>query len=109
MAKFVLIPWYATVARGDAFAEAVTEIAPIVLRYGATRYAVQRSLDDRYKINQLAWFESKVDWYRYWEGPEMINFRAANSGRYQVPVVYGWHDELTVGELAQAPEPVPAR
>jgi hypothetical protein len=108
MAKFVLLPWYATVGRGDALADAVAEMAPVVLRYGATRYAVQRSLDDRYKINQLSWFESKVDWYRYWDGPEMIDFRATNMGRYQVPIVYVWHDELTVGGIVPAAEPVTA-
>ena len=108
MAGVVHIPWYATVGRGDVLADAVVEIAPLALRYGATRYEVQRSRDDRYKILHMSWFESKVDWYRYWDGPEMIEFRADNGGRYQIPVVPVWHDELTVGALAPAPEPVPA-
>ncbi|HEY5319000.1 MAG TPA: hypothetical protein VIJ20_13515, partial [Solirubrobacteraceae bacterium] len=99
MSSIVYIPWYATVLRHEQFAEAVVEMAPVVLRYGATRYAVHRSRDDRYKITQMAWFESKMDWYKYWEGPEMTEFRAANSGHYQIPVVYVWHDELTVGEI----------
>jgi hypothetical protein len=107
MAGVVHIPWYATVARLDAFAEAVAEIAPIALRYGASRYSVHRSRDDRYKILQLAWFESKADWYTYWDGPEVIEFRASHSGLYQIPVVYVWHDELTAGALVSAEEPVP--
>ena len=108
MSGVVYIPWYATVLRHDSFAEAVTEIAPVVLRYGATKYAVHRSRDDRYKITQMAWFEAKSDWYRYWDGPEMIEFRASHSRRYQIPVVYVWHDELTVGELVTAEQPVSA-
>jgi len=108
MAGVVYIPWYATVLRHDAFAEAVVEIAPVALRYGATRYSVHRSRDDRYKITQMAWFESKTDWYRFWDGPEMIEFRRAQSGKYQVQVVYVWHDELTLGGLVPAEEPVPA-
>ena len=108
MSSIVYIPWYATVLRHEQFAEAVVEMAPVVLRYGATRYAVHRSRDDRYKITQMAWFESKMDWYKYWEGPEMTEFRAANSGHYQIPVVYVWHDELTVGEIVTADESVPA-
>jgi hypothetical protein len=108
MESVVYIPWYATVKQQEEFAEAVTEIAPVVLRYGATRYAVHRSRDDRYKITQMAWFESKPDWYKFWEGPEMIEFRAAHSGHFQIPVVYVWHDEMTVGALAPTPEPVPA-
>ncbi|HWF35696.1 MAG TPA: hypothetical protein VG295_09985 [Solirubrobacteraceae bacterium] len=104
MSSIVYIPWYATVLRHDALAEAVAEVAPIALRYGATRYAVHRSRDDRYKITQMSWFESEADWYRYWEGPEMIEFRADNSGRFQVPIVYVWHDELTAGEIVIADE-----
>jgi hypothetical protein len=113
VAGLVHVPWYATVARQETFAEGVAQIAPLVLRYGATQYAVQRSRDDRYKILQMAWFESKLDWYRYWDGPEMIEFRRRNLGHYQIPVVYVWHDELAAGALGPevaldpAPDPEP--
>jgi hypothetical protein len=107
----VYIPWYATLFRQETFAEAVAAVAPLALRYGATRYAVHRSRDDRYRITQMAWFESQDDWYRYWEGPEMIEFRARNQGRFQIPVVYVWYDELAAGELGPEvpllPEPEP--
>jgi hypothetical protein len=88
----VHIPWYATGFRGDQFEAALLEIAPIAMRYGATAYEVFRYRDDRYKFLQSSVFESKLDWERYWDGPEMIQFRAANQGRYQVPVVYQWTD-----------------
>jgi hypothetical protein len=102
VASVVYVPWYATILRQETFAEKVAAIAPVVLRYGATQYAVHRSLDDRYKITQMAWFESKNDWYRYWDGPEMINFRADNVRHYQIPVVYGWNEEIVVGRLEVA-------
>ena len=112
MAGVVHIDWYATVLRQDAFAAEVAYVAPLALRYGATQYAVHRSRDDRYKISQMAWFESKVDWYRYWEGVEMIEFRRRNVGRYQIPINYVWMDELAAGslgpEVPTAPEPEPA-
>jgi hypothetical protein len=94
--------------RQEAFAESVCEIAPVALRYGATKYAVHRSLDDRYKITQMAWFDSDLDWYRYWDGPEMIAFRADQAGRYQIPIVYVWHEEMTVGAIVAAEEPASA-
>jgi hypothetical protein len=107
VAGVVYIPWYATVLRWRAFSDDVVRIAPLALRYGATKYAVHRSRDDRYKITQMSWFESKADWYRYWDGPEMLEFRRRNMGHYQIPVVYVWHDELAVGEFG--PEvPLPA-
>ena len=80
MPGVVWIPWYATVLRQEPFAAEVSRVAPLSLRYGATQYAVHRSRDDRYRITQMVWFEDKADWYRYWDGPEMIEFRARNSG-----------------------------
>ena len=117
MAGVVHIPWYATILRQETFAADVAAVAPLAMRYGATKYAVHRSNDDRYKILQMAWFESKDDWYRYWDGPEMIEFRARHAAHYQIPLTYVWHEELVAGELgpevplesepAPSPEPEP--
>ncbi len=67
-AGVVQIPWYATLFRGDRFAEALGEIAPIATRYGATDYRVYRNRDDMYKFNQMATFEGKADFEAYWYG-----------------------------------------
>jgi hypothetical protein len=112
MADLVWVKWYATVLRQESFAAEVAAIAPIALRYGATQYAVHVDNDDRYRITQMVWFARKSDWYRYWDGPEMIEFRARNMGRYQVPIGYGWADEIAAGALGPGvsepePEPVP--
>ena len=103
MAGVVHIPWYATLFRGDKFAAAVSEAAAASIRYGATQYRVHRSRDDRYRILQMVWFESRLAWERYWEGPEMLALRMNHSGHYQVPVVYAWHDELVDDVIAAAP------
>jgi hypothetical protein len=112
----VHIVWYATVLRQGALAVEVSAAARLALRYGATQYSVHVSRDDRYRIIQMAWFESKADWYRYWDGPEMIEFRRRNSSHYQIPVTYVWHDEIASGalgpsvelsELSPEPEPEP--
>ncbi len=111
MAGVVHVPWYATVLRQESFAQEVALAAPLALRYGATQYAVHVSLDDRYKVLQMAWFESKGDWYRYWDGPEMLEFRRRNSGRFQIPVIYIWHEEVAAGAIGPEvalPEPEPA-
>ena len=113
MAGLVQVPWYATVLRQEALALEICKAARVALRYGATQYSVQRSRDDRYRITQMVWFEDKNDWYRYWEGPEMTEFRRRNSGRYQIPVTYVWYDELASGALGpevllpEAPPPEP--
>ena len=65
----------------------------------------------------MAWFEDQADWYRFWEGPELMEFRARYSGKYQVPITYVVHREIAVGELGPQvplveetpiPEPSPA-
>ena len=69
---------------------------------GATSYAIYRAQDDRYKFQQLAAFEDKLQWDRYWSGPEMTRFRTIYSSWYQVPVLYGWWD-LTAGGALVTP------
>jgi hypothetical protein len=84
----VHIPFYATVFRGDQFAEALIEIAPVALRYGADEYRVTRSLDDRYKFLFEVNFEDKLDFDRFWQGPEVAHWRARYHSWYQIPLVY---------------------
>ena len=100
----VIVPWYATGFRAEGFGEALNEIAAIALRYRASSYAVYRQRDDRYRYQQLAHFAEYADWQRYWEGPEMIDFRARHSSWYQVPVLYGWWDLTSSGAVSAETE-----
>jgi hypothetical protein len=95
----VHIAWYATGFRGDKLEAALAEIAAIAPRYGATRFEVYRSRDDRYRFLQVVDFGSKLDWDRYWTGPEFTAFRRTCSSWYQVPVTYVWNDIVAVGGL----------
>jgi hypothetical protein len=99
----VFIHWYSTVFRGDRFQEAVAEIAPVALRYGATDYRVYRARDDTYKFIQMASFETKVDWERYWYSEEFSDWRADYSSWYQVPVVPQWQDLVVHGGVEENP------
>jgi hypothetical protein len=101
----VIVPWYATGFRADGLAAALDEIAPVALRYGASSYAVYRYRDDRYKFQQLASFADHLDWERYWEGPEMVEFRVIHNGWYDVPVLYGWWDLTAGGALFREASP----
>ena len=103
MAGVVHIPWYATVFRGNQFEAALEEISALATRYGATEYAVYRSRDDAYRFLQLATFENKTDFERYWNGEEFSTWRGDFSGFYTVPVLYVWHDLVVRGGIG-APE-----
>ena len=98
-AGVVNIPWYATLFRGDRFAEALGEIAPVALRYGASDYTVYRAQDDPYKFMHLSTFERKLDFERYWYGEEFIAWRSDYSSWYQVPVVYAWQTLVISGQV----------
>lgn len=100
MAETIVIPWYATGLRADELAAALEELAPTALRYGASSYALYRSLEDRYRFQQLASFPRHEDFERYWEGPEMNDFRTIYQGCYQIPVLYGPWERLAAGRLA---------
>src|SRR5918998_3234734 len=106
-AGVVQIPWYATLFRGDRFADALGEIAPIATRYGATDYRVYRSRDDMYKFTQLASFDSKSEFEAYWYGPEFNAWRTVYSSWYQVPVLYNWLDLIYEGGLGEQPVTTP--
>jgi hypothetical protein len=103
-AGVVHVPWYATGFRGDALEEALAEIASISLRYGASNYHVYRYREDRYRFLQASAFEDKMGWDRYWHGDEFIEFRVRYSSAYQVPVLYGWVDLVSHGEVTAPPE-----
>jgi hypothetical protein len=105
MRGVVHLPVYATGFRGDDLEAALQQLAPISLRYGARRYEVFRSRDDRYKFLTSFEFDTKGDWDAFWYGPEFTDMRAACSSWYQVPLLYAWQDLVTVGELR---EPVAA-
>ena len=102
-AGVVLIPWYATGFRREGLSEALADIAPVAMRYGATDYAVYRSRDDLCKFTQTAAFESKSEFERYWYGEEFTRFRAEHSSWYQVPVLYSWNDLVAAGSLQPQP------
>jgi hypothetical protein len=95
----VSIPWYAAVFRGDKLEAGLAEIAPVATRYGATHYEVLRSLEDRYRFRQTATFDDKLDFERYWYGPEFVAFRTEFSSLFQIPIVYEWHERVSVGAV----------
>ena len=92
------LPFYATVFRADSFEEALMEIAPLSLRYGAKRFFVFRGGDDRYRFSLYMEFESKTDWERFWYGADFNAWREKYTSWFQIPVVYDWGSTLDEGK-----------
>ncbi len=99
MTNVVHLPVYATGFRGDDIEASLQQLAPMSLRYGASRYEVVRSRDDRYKFLLSIEFEDKSGWDRFWFGEEFTDWRMACSSWYTVPLLYVWQDLVAYGEV----------
>jgi len=93
------LPFYATGFRGDDLEAALTKLAPISLRYGATRYEVFRSRDDRYKFLTTFEFDDKQRWDAFFYGEEFTDMRVSCSSWFTVPLLYTWNDSVAIGAL----------
>jgi hypothetical protein len=98
----VLVLWHANPFRGDKFEDAWRPAAAAAIDYGATFWAFLRSKDDPLDFMQIASFESKTEFERYWSSVEIAEARAEASGLYQVPVLPMWLRAVDAGEIASA-------
>lgn len=98
----VHLPVYATGFRGDDIEASLRQLAPISTRYGATRYDVYRSRDDRHKFLMAIEFDDKRQWDAFWYGREFTDWRAVCSSWYTVPLLYVWNDNVSRGMLRTA-------
>jgi hypothetical protein len=104
--KLVEIIWIANPFRGDKFEEIWTPAAEAALKYGASEYAFFRSREERLRFTQLAYFDDKLDFERYWQSEEISDARVAASGHFQIPVLPVWHEVVDAGITApEAVEP----
>jgi hypothetical protein len=95
----ILLPWYATLFRYKRFGEALQEIAPVAMRYGATSYHVYQSQEDLYRFWHFTAVPTKLAWERYWYGEEFALWRAEHAAWYQVPIVYTVAHEIASGAI----------
>ena len=96
----VFILWHANPFRGDKFEDAWRPAAALAIDYGASYWAFLRSKDDPLDFMQIAAFETKLEFERYWYSEDIAEARAEASGLYQVPVLPIWLRAVDAGELA---------
>lgn len=96
------IRWAANPFRGDKFEEAWRPVAEAALDFGATGWAFYRNKDGLLDFTQLAFFDSKLDFDRYWYSEELSEARASASGLYQVPLLPTFHKIVGMGTLSPA-------
>jgi hypothetical protein len=90
--SMVIINWVANPFRGDRFEEAWRPAAEAATRYGASAWAFTRSKDDPLSFMQVAVFENKMDFDRYWFAEEIAEARVQVGGLFQVPLLPIWYE-----------------
>ena len=100
--KVVAILWHATPFRGDKFEDAWRPAAAAALDYGASWWAFYRSKDDPLDFTQVAIFEDKQQFERYWYSEQLAEARAEASGLFEVPVTPVWQRVVATGQVTEA-------
>jgi hypothetical protein len=100
----VVIPWPVNPFRGDKFEEAWLPAAEAALDFGATGWALFRSKEGGLDFTQLAFFETKLDFERYWYSEEISKAREDAAGLFQVPLLPEFHTIAGTGSLAPTPK-----
>jgi hypothetical protein len=95
----VTLLWHATPWRGDKFEEIWRPAAAAALDYGASWWAFLRSMEDPLDFTQMAVFQSKHAFERYWFAEEIADARATASGYFAVPILPIFHRVTGVGEI----------
>ena len=98
----VTILWHATPFRGDKFEDAWRPAAAAALDYGASWWAFYRSKDDPLDFTQVAIFDDKTQFERYWYSEQLAEARAEASGLFEVPVTPIWHRVVATGQVEAA-------
>ena len=88
--SMVIINWVANPFRGDRLEEEWLPAAAAVTKYGAHAFAWNRSKDDPLSFMQVAVFDKKMDFERYWLSEEIAAARVEIGGLYQVPLLPVW-------------------
>ncbi len=98
--SMVVINWVANPFRGDRLEEAWRPAAEAATHYGAKAWAWNRSKDDPLSFMQVAVFESKLDFDRYWLADEIAEARVRCGGLYQVPILPVWFENVGWGFIS---------
>ena len=101
--RVVEIRWVANPLRADRFEAMWTPVAERALDYGAHAYAFFRLREDQAVFTQLAFFDSELDFERYWLSEEVSDARVRVAGLHHVPVHPEWHAIVGFGQRATSP------
>ena len=94
MADVAVIDWHIHPFRADRWLQAWRPAAARALAFGATSWALTRSVDDPLHFRQTSVWEDREDFERYWASDEVSAAREQVINLYNKPLAYSWHTLL---------------
>ena len=91
MAEVCYIEWHVTPFRADRFLEIWRPAAGRALAFGAKSWSLTRNVDDPLHVRQMAVWENRDDFDRYWYSAEIAAAREEAVNYYSLPVAPVWH------------------
>jgi len=97
MPDLCVIDWRVHPMRAERWYETWRPTAERALAFGASSYALTRSVDDPLHFRQTSVWERHEDFERYWASDEVASAREEVMNLYNKPVVQTWHSLLAQG------------
>ena len=91
MAEVAVIDWRIHPFRADRWLAAWRPAASRVLAFGASEWALTRSIDDPLHFRQTSVWEDREGFDRYWASDEVANVREQVLNLYNKPLSVTWY------------------
>ena len=105
MPDVAVIDWHIHPFRADRWLEAWTPAAARVLAFGASEWALTRSVDDPLHFRQTSVWEDRSDFERYWASDEVTTVREPVLNLYNKPLIPTWHTLIAVEQPSASAAP----
>jgi hypothetical protein len=94
MAEVSVIDWHVHPFRAERWLEAWEPAAARALAFGASRWSLVRNTEDPLHFRQIAIWDHRSDFERYWFSEELTRTREQVLSLYNKPVNAVWFTEL---------------
>ena len=103
MPHVAVIDWRIHPFRADRWLEAWRPAAARAMAFGASEWALTRSVDDPLSFRQTSVWENREDFDRYWASDEVTIVREQVLNLYNKPLIPTWHTLIAAESGAVAP------
>ena len=104
MPEVAVIDWHIHPFRADRWVEAWAPAAARALSFGASEWALTRSVDDPLHFRQTSVWSNREDFDRYWASDEVTTVREQVLNLYNKPLIPTWYTVIAAESGAALPQ-----